>query len=143
MKLSKGEFKLMIKECIRELIGEGAFNQVLTESFAGNKEITQHSQKPTESSFNPHLNNLVQQTARMVTSAKPQQANLYASLLEDTAKNTLQKMLLSEGQSGGVARNLISEDAAPIQKSELKDLEALSVGGDMKRWAAIAMRGTK
>jgi len=31
MKLTKTEFKAMIKECIRELVKEGAFNEVLTE----------------------------------------------------------------------------------------------------------------
>jgi hypothetical protein len=32
MKLSKSEFKNMIKECIRELVNEGAFNEVLKEN---------------------------------------------------------------------------------------------------------------
>jgi hypothetical protein len=32
MKLTKGEFKAIIKECIKELITEGAFNAVLNES---------------------------------------------------------------------------------------------------------------
>lgn len=143
MKLTKGEFKLMIKECIRELVGEGAFNQVLTESFPNSRDGSEQSHRRTEQSINPHLSNLVQQAAKMVTSARPQQADLYASLMEDTAKNTLQKMIMSEGHSSGIPKHLISEDNTPIQKSELKTLEALSVGGDMKRWAAIAMKGTK
>jgi len=32
MKLTKSEFKTMIKECIKELIGEGAFDQALQEA---------------------------------------------------------------------------------------------------------------
>lgn len=35
MKLTKGEFKVMIKECIKELIKEGAFNQALHEAGIG------------------------------------------------------------------------------------------------------------
>jgi hypothetical protein len=34
MKLTKTEFKSMIKECIRELVKEGAFNEVLTEEIS-------------------------------------------------------------------------------------------------------------
>ena len=76
MKLTKGEFKLMIKECIRELVGEGAFNQVLTESLPNNRDGAEQSHRRTEQSINPHLSNLVQQAAKMVTSARPQQADV-------------------------------------------------------------------
>jgi hypothetical protein len=34
MKLTKTELKSMIKECIRELVKEGAFNEVLTEEIS-------------------------------------------------------------------------------------------------------------
>ena len=44
MKLTKTEFKTMIKECIRELVKEGAFNEVLTE------EISNISRNPRASS---------------------------------------------------------------------------------------------
>ena len=155
MKLTKGEFRLMIKECIRELITEGAFNQILTESISGNVlpnmvGVQNQSQTQTNTGYqsqqqnvvNPHLQNLIQNTAKMVTAAKPQQAGLYAALLEDTAKTTLQKMMLNDTQMRGSA-NMIVEDNQPITANEIKDLQALSGGGDMKRWAAIAMGGQK
>lgn len=153
MKLTKGEFRLMIKECIRELITEGAFNQILSESISGNvlpnsATVTGQNQQfsgninQQQSNVNPHLQNIIQNTAKMVTAARPQQAGLYAALLEDTAKTTLQKMLLNDSQmrSGG---NMIVEDNTPVSAHEVQDLQALSVGGDMKRWAAIAMGGQK
>lgn len=153
MKLTKGEFRLMIKECIRELITEGAFNQILSESITGNvlpnsATVTGQNQQfsgninQQQSNVNPHLQNIIQNTAKMVTAARPQQAGLYAALLEDTAKTTLQKMLLNDSQmrSGG---NMIVEDNTPVSAHEVQDLQALSVGGDMKRWAAIAMGGQK
>ena len=153
MKLTKGEFRLMIKECIRELITEGAFNQILSESISGNllpnsgivsaqsQQVSRDANQP-QSNVNPHLQNIIQNTAKMVTAARPQQAGLYAALLEDTAKTTLQKMLLNDSQmrSGG---NMIVEDNTPVSAHEVQDLQALSVGGDMKRWAAIAMGGQK
>ena len=153
MKLTKGEFRLMIKECIRELITEGAFNQILSESISGNvlpnsgivagqNQQFSGNVNQQQSNVNPHLQNIIQNTAKMVTAAKPQQAGLYAALLEDTAKTTLQKMLLNDSQmrSGG---NMIVEDNTPVSAHEVQDLQALSVGGDMKRWAAIAMGGQK
>lgn len=41
MKLSKSEFKSMIKECIRELVNEGAFNEVLKENIFANLQQTE------------------------------------------------------------------------------------------------------
>jgi len=41
MKLSKSEFKSMIKECIRELVNEGAFNEVLKENIFANLQETE------------------------------------------------------------------------------------------------------
>lgn len=154
MKLTKGEFRLMIKECIRELITEGAFNQILTESISGNvlpnsnigtisSQQSMMNSVPQQSNLNPHLNNLIQNTAKMVTAAKPQQAGLYAALLEDTAKTTLQKMILNDTQMRGGGGNMVVEDNTPLSQHEVQDLQALSVGGDMKRWAAIAMGGQK
>ena len=153
MKLTKGEFRLMIKECIRELITEGAFNQILSESISGNvlpnsgiasgqPQQFLGNVNQQQSNVNPHLQNIIQNTAKMVTAARPQQAGLYAALLEDTAKTTLQKMLLNDSQmrTGG---NMIVEDNTPVSAHEVQDLQALSVGGDMKRWAAIAMGGQK
>ncbi len=153
MKLTKGEFRLMIKECIRELITEGAFNQILTESIYSNAGINSgtisgQSQQlygntnQQQANINPHLHNIVQNTAKMVTTAKPQQAGLYAALLEDTAKTTLQKMLLNDTQMRS-AGNMIVEDNTPVSQHDMRDLQALSGNGDMKRWAAIAMGGQK
>lgn len=153
MKLTKGEFRLMIKECIRELITEGAFNQILTESISGNvlPNVASVSGQPqqvainssqNQANVNPHLQNIIQNTAKMVTAARPQQAGLYAALLEDTAKTTLQKMLLNDSQMRN-AGNMIVEDNTPLSQHEVQDLQALSAGGDMKRWAAIAMGGQK
>lgn len=148
MKLSKTEFRLMIKECLRELINEGAFNHILTETVGASK--LNYTGKPptgTTSQYdditNPHLQNLIQQTTKMVTAAKPQQAALYASLLEDTAKGTLQRMLNNDVQMRGNGNLIVEQEDTPVSSHEIKDLEALSGNGDMKRWAAIAMGGMK
>jgi hypothetical protein len=145
MKLSKGEFRLMIKECIRELINEGAFNQILTESI-GNVKPQMLQGGVGENSVrteNPHLQNLIQTTTKLVTAGKPQQAQLYASLLEDTAKNTLQRMINGDTEMRGSSNLLVEGEETPVSAHEMRDLENLSGNGDMKRWAAIAMGGSK
>lgn len=53
MKLTKTEFKSMIKECIRELVKEGAFNEVLTEEISNVAKSTRVASSDMVSKKNP------------------------------------------------------------------------------------------
>jgi len=168
MKLSKSEFRAMIKECIRELVQEGAFNAVITESIGGGVPARMPvaasdmisvpapqnmnpygliNQQPPSPSLvhNPVLSNAIQMATSLVTRAKPEQAALYGQIFEDTSRTTLQKMIGQEHEHrqglGGLA---IPEEQAALNKEDSKSLEALAAiggGGDMQRWAKVAMGG--
>lgn len=83
MKLTKSEFKTMIKECIKELIGEGAFDQALNEAGIGspspvlpnrNSPVNRQSSKTAPvakkssqpASRDPRLQERVRETAKAI-----------------------------------------------------------------------------
>lgn len=53
MKLTKTEFKSMIKECIRELVKEGAFNEVLSEEVSNVAKSNRIASRDMVSTKNP------------------------------------------------------------------------------------------
>lgn len=53
MKLTKTEFKSMIKECIRELVKEGAFNEVITEEVSSVSKSTRVASNDMVAKKNP------------------------------------------------------------------------------------------
>lgn len=158
MKISKSEFRAMIKECIRELVQEGAFNSVITESVGGGRmpiaaqdmiqaPVASYASPPPPTVHNPMLSNAIQMATSLITRARPEQAALYSQILEDTSRTTLQKMIGQENEHrqglGGLA---LPEEQAAITKQDSKGLEALAAigaGGDMQRWAQVAMGGRR
>ena len=76
MKLTKGEFKAMIKECIKELITEGAFDTVLAESMqkpvasGGQRKVLPAGKKstPQPRSADPMFQQRVREAARRMVS---------------------------------------------------------------------------
>lgn len=174
MKLSKTEFRSMIKECIRELVQEGAFNAVVTESIGASAsgggrmpvaspDMITPASSPHQPSqvqaynpygvqqpaivHNPMLSNAIQMATSLVTRARPEEAALYSQILEDTSRTTLQKMIGQENEHRqGLGGLSLPEVQSEITKQDSKGLEALAAigaGGDMQRWAKVAMGGRR
>jgi hypothetical protein len=158
MKITKSEFRAMIKECIRELVQEGAFNSVITESVGGNMarmpvaapdmiRPQTYAAPPAPVVHNPMLSNAIQMATSLVTRARPEEAALYSQILEDTSRTTLQKMIGQENEHRqGLGGLSLPEVQTEINKQDSKGLEALAAigaGGDMQRWAQVAMGGRR
>jgi hypothetical protein len=163
MKLKKDQFKVILKECILELIDEGAFDKVLAESLhasprvAANGLMTSHPQVPQnpyqqnrqpqsrpdysynhvgQGSPNQRLQEISKITAQMASGGDPRQASMLANIFEDTARTTLQEQL---GQGGGGGNMYVGEQSSPEQDAaDRAQLEALSNGMGASRWAAVA-----
>jgi hypothetical protein len=137
MKMSKNEFKEMIKECLIEILAEGmGSTNKLRESLA--KREVSHSRHPTDSiSFGPKkpLNNSIVDKKKINEVIKNESGGdpVMASILADTAATTLPNMLMNE------SRNQLPTPAGSVEHvvaaHDPKDLfgdEAAS------KWAALA-----
>ena len=160
MKLNKVQFKTILKECIRELIVEGAFDTVVTENLADHGTTGQarrravpdfvssfggRGQTGTPSSAdevgeqrgmpNERLQALSRMAAAQCASGNPQQAAMMESIFSDTAKTTLQERLAAEGGGGAY----IGAERSPQEEAqEMAQLEQLTGGHGAGHWAALA-----
>lgn len=109
MKMNTRQFKALIKECMKELIEEGAFHKMLAESFGPQVAPNQHPnfqpsqptpyqagfqagyQPPNLQGFQPNnpIENAVNTLAWDMSKGDPAHANMMAHLLADTALNTM------------------------------------------------------
>lgn len=134
MKLSKTEFKGMLKECLSELINEGAFDKHLGNiveskiSSGGTNGPITLKEGMTKFDAKEYARNL---TKDMIL---PKDPRLAAAFLQ-TAEELPNKLMLENGLRNS-EQMMIDE-----QKADL-ELNALS-GGDIKRWAAAAFSGKK
>ena len=169
MKVTKGQLKSLLKECIKELLEEGAFNnaleEVLTEAAQGGQQAPlsafqvmnppQQQQAPATpdmsmGSFqNPHerLRALTQATAAAAGgSSNPQQRAILENIFADTAATTLREQAMDPGARGtGGLSGLLGEMPVSQQQAQADrdQLQALSFGGDITRWAQAAFAGKK
>jgi len=184
MKLTRGEFKTMLKECIKELIKEGAFGQALSENFKGvsarnnGQQTVQQRQQPQQQDpylaerarsaarrmagadaefiggqeqmgpdFNPSperlqnkgLQNLVDQTAFSMAKGDQKLAESYAAIFADTAIHTLPKMMAQDPNRSGYGHLAAAGMQAHEEQVAPEQLQSLAVGGDITRWAALAL----
>lgn len=156
MKLKKDQFKKILKECIMELVEEGAFDKVISESLqtagharpaandlvsggGGNDNPYQFDNSVGQMTPNQRLKEIARMTAAGVSGNDPQRANMMASILEDTVKTTWQQTMAAERGGPGVNQVFVGESVNPEQvKVEQAELEALSAGRGVKHWAALA-----
>lgn len=124
MKLTKKEFKDLLKECILELAQEG---KIFQGTMQGQNPIAE------EKSTNGVLTEAIDITTRMVTKGDPSKAALFKSIIEDTARTTLQKQLQHDLKGGD---GLMSEVATP----EDKEFDQAQIGmfAASNRWAQVA-----
>lgn len=129
MKLNPSDLKKLFKECILELIQEGKIFQdssgnVKTNSAQSNVSDT------TALQVNDKLQNAVKLTTHFVSRGDKKASKLYESIIEDTAKHTLQKQLAGEfGQGGDIP--------ATAEEKEF-DKAQLNAFAAKDRWAQLA-----
>ena len=149
MKFTKSQFKSLLKECLAELIQEGAFDSKLETIAEAKMAIVKEQARSTANDAgmsntitggdvgkNVAMMNAIGVLARgtegkgMWTGKK----SLFEEILKDTAQNTLQKQLREDG--------LANFTTPEEKKMNEMQLEALS-GGDPGRWARVVNYGKK
>jgi hypothetical protein len=154
MKMTKSQFKSLLRECLSELINEGAFDkklEKLTEGklqaagakpgmIYGNSSSPQIPQTTTSSDvINPRLLEAV----RNVTSqTAPGKKSMFEEIMMDTAMNTLQNQIANGdgfGSNAGLGQDMPVRPEVAAQDDAV--LAAMS-GGNPTRWATAAF-GTK
>lgn len=98
MKIQKTEFKAIIKECLKELINEGALNQIISGVLSEQSDVA--AQQAAIS--NPMIKAAAMQTA----GGNPQQAALMEQIFADTAVNSLPQHIRNE--MPGIGANIAS-----------------------------------
>lgn len=148
MKLSKTEFKGLMKEVLTELINEGAFDKKLgqiaeakirtTGGFQHNNPIIKET-----ATHDAAVNARLKEVVSSITNAQPNsRKNLFQEILMDTAMTTLQKQLTVDGGYGSQQMSIsmpISEGEKAIDDSQLQILSS----GNVNRWATAAFAGQK
>lgn len=154
MKMTKSQFKSLMKECLTELINEGAFDakfQSLAEGqnagsmksmLYGNQNPSYRPQQTTpqpQGGVNPKILDAV----RNVTSATPSgRKGLFEEILLDTALTTLQNQM-SQGD-GGFGGGLYNNSPASAEEQAVDSAQlAALAGGNPSRWAVAAFGGKK
>lgn len=161
MKLNRAQFKKIIKECIKELITEGAFDNVIKENvqpavprvaandFVG--QVTQPSAQATQgapaTSFsqvghmtpNQRLRELSRMAAMHSSKGDQQQAAVMESIFADTAMTTLQKQMGME-MTGGSGGGLYTGEQGGHEADQIDQAEISALSGDRppNHWAALA-----
>lgn len=155
MKLKKDQFKKILKECILELIGEGAFDKVISESLQtmprGGSQAGMMNEKangfnqPYEHvghmTPNQRLKEVARITAGAASGGNAKRAAMLSAIFEDTAMTTLQKQMgaLNTGDGG----LFIGEQVDPsVEAADRAELEALGGAHGTNHWAALAFGNT-
>lgn len=158
MKMSKAQFKTLMKECLTELINEGAFDKKLERiaeskikmpaSTSSQGGLLFGNQSPglprLVSEEQPGINPRLLEAVKNVTSAQPAgRKGLFEEIMMDTALTTLQKQIGS-GDAFGAAGALyndvpISQEVIAHDEAQLKAM----AGGDPSRWAMAAFGNKK
>ena len=87
MKMPRSEFKSLIKECMKELIAEGALNNVVIDAIKGISYQTppqQHNMLVSQNPINPTISALANSVAK-----NPMEAKLYENIFADSAQTAM------------------------------------------------------
>lgn len=145
MKLNKAEFKSLLKECLNELIKEGAFNNVIKEVIsksnlpviAENKSTTTTpvKQQPQQQ-VPPMLKEVAANAVSMIDS--PEVKNVFQGIFEDTAATTLRM------QARGETNPMMTPAMLAENNNTNVDLDALKPKDQpMSHWAKLAFGNKK
>jgi len=137
MKMSKVEFKQLMKECLVEILAEGLGNTgKLKESFSRQQGESHRpmieSRKPADTVSFTHKN-LPQVDRKQISEKLANGDPVLASILADTAETTLPVMLMNEG------RNQPPPPAGSIESVvAAKNPEDLFGNETASKWAELA-----
>lgn len=152
------QFKKILKECIKELIDEGAFNKVVKENFqpgavepvnsymnpsrpvandfAGNQVATPNDPAQAynfssmgQGSPNDRLREVARMTALYSTNGDQKQAKVMESIFADTAMTTLQNQMGSEMSGGGNANGMYMGEAATKEDEQMDQAQIQALNG--------------
>lgn len=155
MKMSKQQFKTLMKECLSELINEGAFDKKLEQISEAKKPVgsypqatmpTGHYQPAPANTTNqstPVVNPMILERVRNITSGysmDPARKSMFESVLIDTAMTTLQNRIANgdgQGCEGLYNPIHVSKETVAHDDAQLASL----AGGNPSRWAAAAFGG--
>lgn len=148
MRMTKSQFKVLMKECLTELINEGAFDRKLEQIAEGKMRGGYIPQAPN--SLNEQANSLpagtnpkIMEAVNIVTMGQQgSRKSMFQEILMDTAMNTLQKQLSGE-MSGGGAGLMENMPVSQMQKAADEQQIAALAGGNPSRWALAAFGGKK
>ena len=142
--LTKSSLKKMMKECLLEILEERDL-EIVQE---GRRAPVAPSARPAAGSEGPPVNKRVDAQNQMlkenasilassIGQSNPEQQDIFASIFEDTAMNTLQEQV-EHGQTG-----IPGKEVTPaVIAEEVKQLEGLTDDGDIGRWARVALGGS-
>jgi hypothetical protein len=145
-RLTKGALKEMLKECLLEileerglaLVSEGTHQPTTT---APPARSTAPTGAPVDNNRANMQNQLLKENVNILANSightNPDQQDIFASIFEDTAMNTLQEQI--EPGQGGMPSKEVSPAAIA---EEVKQLEGLAIDGDIGRWAQVALGGS-
>lgn len=128
MKTTKGELKSILKECIKELIAEGAF--------PGVGVSTQGTSNPTTQTVNPQMANIAQIMARNASGGDAKQAKILESVFMDaamssdpsiTSQHQQQTLLLEKQELQTLSKNAFSRWAELAYNSQPTHLPSLPI----------------
>lgn len=164
MKLTKTEFKGMIKDCIRELLKEGAFTDVIRESIEQDAPSSRPAAKDLVSNvqarsaaakmagydtysddadyghmqINQNIARLVEATSTQMGKGDNQMASAYAAILADTAMNTLPQQMAQDSSRSGYGALAAAGAQGHQEKVAPEELQAIAPSGDVSHWAKLA-----
>jgi len=143
-KITRGELKKILKECLREILKEeGMLVEAKKrqpapaatptgERTAIRKELRQRMNSEAHVA-NPRLMEHVNSLAAAVGDSS--KVDMMRTLLEDTANTTLQEQL---EMGSGVARGLVLPPTEKQTREDLEAVQSLALDGDVTHWAKIA-----
>lgn len=110
------------------------------DEFVGLPPLSSNSGPVEEATIhnNPGLQNLVEQTARMMAKGDTQMAKDYAAIFADTAVNTLPQMMMNDPNRQGYGNLAAAGMQAQVEKVKPEELKSLAPTGDITRWATLA-----
>lgn len=150
MKITKSQFKSLMKECLTELISEGAFDKKIEQIAeskikSGGVMSGNVSQTPVATPANITANPSIASAINTLSAAKAWQGkkSLFEEILKDTAATTLQKQLSEEGF--GASGNGLSLGGVATEEERQSDVKQLTImsNGDPGRWARAAFSSKK
>lgn len=145
MKIQKNEFKAIIKECLKELINEGALNPILSGllSEQSSGDVFKDQQQI------PVNNQLIKAVAMQTAGGNPKQAEIMEQIFADTAVNSLPYHMRNEMPGSGAniaslsegmvtpsySQNTFTPPRNPLPPRELTQQQPVTAAS---RWANLA-----